>query len=185
MNKLLANIFCCIFILVGFSSAAFARSNITYQDEGAKAFTLKQKFKVYQQKYQDVFIEQFEPAARDINDGADRQVVRFLSAVVKDDINWWKSTWTIQSQQDWQDKVMLNKTSRLFNFWKARVNSKTKVQLVDFIVAQQTVLVGFRLINQDTEYHLLALVLENSRWRVDQGFMETELYQQIKKSVQS
>mgnify|MGYP000719462086 CR=1 FL=1 len=159
---------------------------IPYQDEGNKEFTLVQKFKVYQQKYQDVLVTEFVPAARDVNNGADRQVIRFLSAVVKDDLNWWKSTWTAESLNDWQQKVALNKDKRLFNYWKARVNTKTQVQLTDFIVVRQSVLVGFYLINQDKrEYHLLALALEQSRWRVDQTFMQSDLYREIKQKVHS
>ncbi|WAJ70159.1 hypothetical protein [Catenovulum adriaticum] len=167
----------------GISSLAEAKTHIAYQDQGEQAFTLVQKYKLHQQKYQDVVIENFVPAARDVNNGADQQVVRFLSAIVKDDFAWWKSTWTQETLNDWDQKLVLNKDKRLFNYWKARVNHQTKVQLVDFIVFKQTVLVGFNLLNQQREYHLLALVLEDSRWRLDQNFMQSDLYRQIKQSV--
>lgn len=160
-----------------------AKTHIAYQDQGEQDFTLIQKYKLHQQKYQDVWVENFVPAARDVNNGADQQVIRFLSAIAKDDLAWWKSTWTQDTLNDWQQKVALNKDKRLFNYWKARVNHKTKIQLVDFIVIRQTVLVGFNLVNQQSEYHLLALVLEDSRWRLDQNFMQSDLYRQIKQRV--
>lgn len=170
-------------LVIGFPLLVGAKTHIPYQDQGDQDFTLVQKFKLHQQKYQDVIIESFVSEARDVNNGADQQVVRFLSAVVKDDLSWWKSTWTKETLNDWQQKLALNKDKRLFNYWKARVNHKTKIQLVDFIVFKQTVLVGFNLINQQSEYHLLALVLEDSRWRLDQNFMQSDLYRQIKQKV--
>lgn len=179
--------FWCIWILFSciclFSSSAHAVTNIKYQDKGQQQFTLKQKFNYHQQKYQDVLITTFETQARDINDGADRQVIRFLSAIVKDDYNWWQNNWSQATKDDWQAKSVLNKGQRTFNFWKARVNAKSKIELMDFIVIGPTVLVGFNVINDTSEYFLLPLILENNRWRVDQTFMESDLYRQLKQQV--
>lgn len=166
-------------------AVSLAKTNIIYQDKGEKNFTLVQKFVLHQQKYEDVLIDQFVTEARDINNGVDRQVIRFLSAIVNDDMGWWKSTWSAATLDDWREKVALNKDRRLYNYWKARVNRQTKIQLVDFVVFKTTVLIGFNLTNQQNkEYHLLAMALEDNRWRVDQAFMETGLYSHIKQRIE-
>jgi hypothetical protein len=154
-----------------------------YNDEGEKSFTFIQQFVFHHQKYEQAILTDFLTAPQDVNDGPDRQLVRFLSAIKADDFEWWLSNWSLETQQDWMAKISINKAQRNFNYWKARFNKKTEAQLLDFVVLGPRVLIGMQLINSTSEYYLIAFALENNRWRIDQPFMDSLLYKKIKQQV--
>lgn len=161
-------------------SQSYARK---YNDEGEKSFTLVQEFVFHHQKYEQVILTEFLNEPHDINNGPDRQLVRFLSAILADDFEWWLSHWNVETQQDWMAKISINKAQRTFNYWKARFNKKTVAQLIDFVVLGQRVLIGIELKNSKTDYYLIAFALENNRWRIDQPFMDSLLYKKTKKQL--
>lgn len=154
-----------------------------YKDEGDKSFNFIQQFSFHHQKYQQIILTDFLTEPVDSNSGPDRSLVRFLSAILADDFEWWLSHWNEETQQDWTNKMSINKAQRTFNYWKARFNKKTVAQLRDFVVLGPRVLIGVELKNSTSEYYLIAFALENSRWRIDQPFMESLLYKKVKQQV--
>jgi|GEM_PF-1419219 len=166
--------------------ASIAESNARkYNDDGEKTFTYIQKFVFHHQKYQEVILTDFLTEPLDINNGPDRQLVRFLSAILADDFEWWLSHWSAETQQDWMAKISINKAQRTFNNWKARFNKKTVAKLIDFVVLGPRVLIGVELKNSTTDYYLITFVFENNRWRIDQPFMDSLLYTKVKKLVKN
>jgi hypothetical protein len=156
-----------------------------YSDEGEKSFTFIQQFVYHHQKYEQVILADFLTEPLDVNNGPDRQLVRFLSSILADDFEWWLSHWSAETQQDWLDKISINKAQRTFNYWKARFSKKTEAQLIDFVVLGQRALVGVELKNSSTDYFLIAFAFENNRWRIDQPFMISLLYSKIKHKVRN
>lgn len=154
-----------------------------YIDEGEKSFSFIQQFVFHHQKYDQVVLTEYLSEPYDGNNGPDRQLVNFLSSILEDDFEWWLSNWSLGTQKDWTAKMSINKAQRSFNYWKARFNKKTETQLVDFVVLGPRVLVGIELKNSATEYYLIAFSLENSRWRIDQPFMDSLLYKKVKQQV--
>ena len=180
-NRHVFFVFTVMFLLVwGSIAPTVARE---YSDEGDKEFTFIQQFSFHHQKYQEIFLTDFLTERRDNNNGPDRQLVRFLSAILADDFEWWLSYWSAETQQNWIEKISINKAQRTFNYWKARFNKKTVAKLIDFVVLGQRVLIGVELKNSTTEYHLIAFSLENSRWRIDQPFMDSVLYKTVKQQI--
>ncbi|PKF57613.1 hypothetical protein CW748_06930 [Alteromonadales bacterium alter-6D02] len=154
-----------------------------YNDQGEKTFTYTQEFIFHHQKYQNVILSDFITESIDINNGPDTQLVHFLSAILADDFEWWLSLWSIETQQDWTQKLAINKAQRTFHYWKGRFNKNTVAQLQDFIVLGQRVLIGVELKNSASEYYLLPFTLENNRWRIDQPFMDSLLYKKLKNNI--
>ncbi len=164
--------------------ASIAQSNARkYTDEGEKSFTFIQQFIFHHQKYEEVMLTDFLTEPYDGNNGPDRQLVDFLSSILADDFEWWLSNWSVETKKDWTAKISINKAQRSFNYWKARFNNKTEAQLVDFVVLGPRVLIGVELKNSSMEYYLIAFSLENSRWRIDQPFMDSVLYKTIKQQI--
>lgn len=170
--------------LIFFTWVSITQSNARkYTDEGEKSFTFIQQFVFHHQKYEKAVLTDFLSEPYDGNNGPDRQLVRFLSSILADDFEWWLSQWSAETQQDWLDKISINKAQRGFNYWKARFTKKTEAQLLDFIVLGPRVLIGVELKNSSTEYYLIAFALENNRWRIDQSFMDSLLYKTVKQQV--
>lgn len=180
MNKLitqLAKLFCCLLLTMPMLAGAVATR---FQDEGERTFTLVEHYKYQRMQYTDVVLTQFDTQMRDVNEGADRQLVQFLSALRKDNFDWWLTSWNQATLQDWQAKVELKKARRVYNFWRATFTKQSVAQLKDFILMGQYVLIGVQI---DSEYHLLPFELENGRWRIDQAYMNAVFFQKLKERL--
>ncbi|WP_016957427.1 hypothetical protein [Catenovulum agarivorans] len=180
MNKLItqsAKLFCCLLVIMPMLVGAVATR---FQDEGERTFTLVEHYKYQRMQYKDVVLTQFDIQMRDVNEGADRQLVQFLSALRKDNFDWWLTSWNQATLQDWQAKVELKKARRVYNFWRATFTKQSVAQLKDFILMGQYVLIGVQI---DSEYHLLPFELENGRWRIDQAYMNAVFFQKLKERL--
>lgn len=167
-----------IFLLMSFMASALEVFSPPVEQE----FTYIQHYKYQQQKYKDVVINQFDESERDVNEGPDRQLVQFFSALMKDDYQWWLNSWNQATQKDFSDKAVLKKGRRSYNYWRATANKKSIIRLKDFVVTGQIALIGV-LINN--EYHLFPFELENGRWRLNQAFMGERMYQKLKEKLES
>ncbi|WP_185976717.1 hypothetical protein [Catenovulum sediminis] len=173
MNKYLLLLLCLLATATHAISTRFA-------DEGERSFTLVEHYKYQRMQYQDVVIKQFENQPRDVNEGPDRQLVQFLSALRKDNFNWWLNNWNQQTRDDWQAKSELKKARRVYNYWRATFTKQSVVQFKDFVLIGQYVLIGMQI---DKEYHLLPFELENNRWRIDQDYMNAVFFQKLKEKL--
>jgi hypothetical protein len=151
-----------------------------FKDEGKKTFTFVQEFKYKHIKYKDTILTNYLDAPLDVNNGPDRQLVRFLSALRADDFAWWQSHWSVATRDDWENKVELNKARRMFNYWKRYVHPESTTELIDFVTMNSRVMIGFNVKDKETNYFLVPFVLENSRWRVDEPFMRSDLYRKLR-----
>jgi hypothetical protein len=154
-----------------------------YEDLGQKTFTLEQEFKYFHQKYDDAVIEHYYDEQVEASDGPDQELVRFLSSILFDDFDWWQSIWDQATRDDWAAKASLNKAERSYNFWKARFNKNSKVELLDFIVMREYVCIGFKISNESANYYFMPFVQEHGLWRLDEAWMSTELYQKLSLQV--
>ncbi|EWH10084.1 hypothetical protein DS2_09837 [Catenovulum agarivorans DS-2] len=168
---------CCVLLALPMLVGAVATR---FQDQGERTFTLVEHHKYQRMQYQDVVLSQFDTKMRDVNEGADRQLVQFLSALRKDDFDWWLTSWNQATLQDWQSKAALKKARRVYNFWRATFTKQSVAQLKDFILMGQYVLIGVQI---DSEYHLLPFELENGRWRIDQAYMNAVFFQKLKERL--
>lgn len=156
-----------------------------FNDQGKKSFTFVQEFKYKHIKYNDVVLSQYIDEPLDVNNGPDRQLVRFLSSIRADDFAWWQSHWSAETKVDWENKVALNKAQRMFNYWKRYVHKESSTELLDFVAMTGRVMIGFNIKDKETNYFLVPFVLENSRWRIDEPFMRSELYRKLREELVS
>ncbi|WP_017444944.1 hypothetical protein [Gayadomonas joobiniege] len=177
MNKIMCVAFpFCLFL----THSVFAQSDIFAAPE-MQDFVHVQHFKYSRQQYEDVVISDFYEHARDANEGPDRQLVQFFSALIKDDYQWWLNNWNAETQQDFAQKVALKKGRRSYNYWRATVNKKAVIELKDFVLMGPFALIGSRI---NSEYHLFPFELEDGRWRLNQAYMSSQVYQQLKTELQ-
>ena len=184
MNKFFS-VFSTVVLLNGLISASMASQDTLsrFEDNGKKTFTFVQEFKYKHVKYQDVILSQYVDGPLDINNGPDRQLVRFLSSIRADDFAWWQSQWSADTRKDWDNKVELNKAQRTFNYWKRYVHKKSTAELLDFVAMKEHVMIGFNIKDTETNYFLVPFLFENSRWRVDDAFMRSELYRKLREEL--
>lgn len=186
MSKFIGASAVCI-LLLAILPATFASQDtfLSFEDQGMKTFTFVQEFKYKHVKYNDVTLTQYVDGPLDVNNGPDRQLVRFLSAIRADDFAWWQSHWSAATKADWENKVELNKAQRMFNYWKRYVHKKSSTELLDFVAMSDRVMIGFNIKDKETNYFLVPFVLENSRWRIDEPFMRSDLYRKLREQLVS
>ncbi|KMT65207.1 hypothetical protein [Catenovulum maritimum] len=168
-----------ITLLVSFPLVVSAATS-RFEEQGERSFTLVEHYKYHRMQYKDALIKQFYEQRRDANEGADRQLIQFISALRKDNFDWWLSNWNQNTQVDWQQKTELKKARRVYNYWRATVTKQSSVRLKDYILIGQYVLVGVQI---DNEYHLLPFELENGYWRIDQAYMNAVFFQKLKQRL--
>jgi hypothetical protein len=161
--------------------AQTASAKFDYSQPKRMQYDFVQKYSVHHREYQDVNVSDFVESFEDANQGPDRLLLSMISALKHEDFEWWKSTFDHATLADWETKAGINKADIEYRKWLDRASEMESIRLKQWYGVSDVIFIGFDIVSESNHekapaYFLVPLVLENSRWKISLGYMQSALY---------
>lgn len=176
----------CAGLLLLCSHAAYA-ADIRFDYKGEKTYARHEKYHFLHRTYINRKPVDLLDQKLLFNEGPDREVISFFSAISMDDPKWWISEWDEQTRNAWGSKNPTHtQLQDMYRYYQRELRHR-KLELTDWVVLQHSVWIFLDLTGGDPAsgvlHEVLPLVLEGGRWRVSYPDMNSQFYAALKQKI--